>query len=71
MRINGGTIMGNYRGDYLGKRNGTLYCVRWLQNQYVVYCHADNHIRRNFNIVYKRPADIRVFLSHNECVRIN
>ena len=63
--------MGNYKGDYIGKHNGTLYCVRWMQYQYVVYCHVDNRTRRNIDIVFKRPADIRIFLSHNECIRIS
>ena len=63
--------MGSYRGDYRGKRNGTLYCVRWFHNQYVVYCHAGSYKERAFDIVYKRPADMGVFLAHHDCIRVS
>ena len=68
----GGKIMvRTYKGDYKGKRNGTLYCVRWFNNQYVIYCHAGNYNAGSFDIVYKRPADMRIFLLRNDCMRVS
>ena len=63
--------MGIYTGDYKSRHNDKLYCVRWLNNQYVIYCHAGNFKDNNFSMIFKRPADMRIFLLRNHCVRVS
>ena len=63
--------MGIYVGEYKSSRNGNLYYVRWLNNQYVIYCHSGNHVGNSLSMVFKKPADMSIFLLQNNCVRVN